>query len=300
MSSGGGWNGCTASPCPKIRASGGWWWCGKTGPPPRGTPAGQACRPSVRCSGTGQGARSGEEEACTKGTKDTVLEWGGGGRSVSRLGNLLRGRQRAASEDGEKEQVQQLPIARIDRNPYQPREVFDDEALAALRASIEVHRILQPIVGQPAEEEGRYQLVAGQRRLQPAKALGWEHVLEEGRAYQRLVEEFGLTQRELAERVGKGQSTVANKLRLLHLAPKVQEIVRERGLSERHARALLQLEGAEAQEEAARIIADRGMTVREAEAWIARRKERAQQAKQRRVWILKDVRLFLNGIQQLV
>ncbi|MFO7254089.1 MULTISPECIES: ParB/RepB/Spo0J family partition protein [Limnochorda] len=247
---------------------------------------------------------------------------------MSRLGNLLRGRQRAASEDGEKEQVQQLPIARIDRNPYQPREVFDDEALAALRASIEVHGILQPIVVRPAEEEGRYQLVAGERRLQAAKALGWEHVpaiirtvgnqelaelalienlqredlhfLEEARAYQRLVEEFGLTQRELAERVGKGQSTVANKLRLLQLAPKVQEIVRERGLSERHARALLQLEGAEAQEEAARIIADRGMTVREAEAWIARRKERAQQAKQRRVWILKDVRLFLNGIQQLV
>lgn len=245
-----------------------------------------------------------------------------------RLGDLLRGRQRADSEDLGTEQVQQVPIACIDRNPYQPREVFDDEALAALQASIELHGILQPLVLRPADEEGRYQLIAGERRLQAAKALGWEHVpaivrpvenrelaelalienlqredlhfLEEARAYQRLVDEFGLTQRELAERVGKGQSTVANKMRLLQLAPKVQEIVRERGLTERHARALLQLEGPEAQEEAAVVIADRGMTVREAEAWIARRQQRAREAKRRRVWILKDVRLFLNGVDQLV
>lgn len=247
---------------------------------------------------------------------------------MGRLGNLLRGRQRADAEGAAAEQVQQVPVACIDPNPYQPREVFDDEALAALRASIELHGILQPLVLRPAAEEGRYELIAGERRLQAAKALGWEHVpaivrkvddrelaelalienlqredlhfLEEARAYQRLVNEFGLTQREVAERVGKGQSTVANKMRLLHLAPKVQEIVRERGLTERHARALLQLEDAQAQEEAALIIADRGMTVREAEAWIGRRQQRARERKRRRVWILKDVRLFLNGVEQLV
>lgn len=247
---------------------------------------------------------------------------------MTRLGDLLKGRQRDESVGAAPDRVQQVPVDRIDRNPYQPREVFDLEGLESLQESIRQHGMLQPVVLRESGEDGRYQLVAGERRLQAARALGWErvpaivrqvddrelaelalienlqredlHFLEEARGYQRLLEEFGLTQRELAERVGKGQSTVANKIRLLQLAAGVQEIVRERGLTERHARALLQIPDEQGQEEAARVIAERGLTVREAEAWIARRLEGARQKGRRRLWVLKDVRLFLNGVQQLV
>ncbi|BAS29457.1 ParB/RepB/Spo0J family partition protein [Limnochorda pilosa] len=247
---------------------------------------------------------------------------------MSRLGDLLKGRAREEEGGWAREQVQRVPVDRIDPNPYQPRQAFDPESLVSLRESIRQHGMLQPIVVRRARDDGRYQLVAGERRLQAVRALGWEevpaivrsvedrelaelalienlqrqdlHFLEEARGYQRLLEEFGLTQRDLAERVGKGQSTIANKLRLLHLAPGVLEIVRQRGLTERHARALLQLDGPEAQREAAEVIARREMTVREAEAWIARRKEKDRQAGRKRVWVLKDVRLFLNGVEQLV
>ena len=191
---------------------------------------------------------------------------------------------------------EEVPLESIEPNPRQPREVFDPDALAELVTSIREVGVLQPVVVRELDP-GRYQLIMGERRWRACREAGLETVpaiirdtpdtdllrdallenlhrqelnaLEEAAAYAQLLEEFGATHEELADRVGRSRSHVTNTLRLLHLAPSVQRRVAAGVLSAGHARALLALDNAEAQEQlAARVVAE-GLSVRAVEEIVA-------------------------------
>lgn len=201
----------------------------------------------------------------------------------------------------------EVPLARIRRNPHQPRSDHDQEALAALAASIALHGVLQPIV--VTEVLDGYQLVAGERRVRAAELAGLERIpaiirqvpdeallelalvenlqradlapLEEARAYRQLIGEFGLTQDEVARRVGRARSSVANTLRLLELAPAVQEALAAGRLSEGHARAIGGLDEASAQAQVVGIVVADGLSVRQTEELVRRLRDRPPEARRR-------------------
>lgn len=190
--------------------------------------------------------------------------------------------------------VQYIPLGRIRPNPQQPRRSFDEEDLAELAASIRSCGILQPLTVRRAGEG--YELVAGERRLRAARIAGLREVpclvaqvgeedsallalmenlqrrdldcWEEAQAIARLISRYGLSQEEAARRLGRAQPTVANKLRLLRLPEDVRALLRENGLTERHARALLRLQDPEVQRRAAGDMVRRGMNVAQAEAYV--------------------------------
>ena len=191
------------------------------------------------------------------------------------------------------EGARQLPIEQIRPNPYQPRRDFAAEPLAELAESIRLHGIVQPITVRPSPDGAGWQLVAGERRLRAAKMAGLPTIpalvrpcterelveialienlqredinaIEAAMAYRRCLDEFGLTQEELAQQLGKSRTAVANTLRLLKLDPAVQRAISEGRLSEGHGRALLALiDPAEQVATAERIMAQQ-LSVREAE-----------------------------------
>ncbi|MFW5897094.1 MAG: ParB/RepB/Spo0J family partition protein [Bacillota bacterium] len=192
--------------------------------------------------------------------------------------------------------VLSLGIGRITPNPYQPRRDFDQERLRELAESIATHGVVQPIIVRQAGDQ--YELVAGERRWRAAKLAGLKEIpallqelsdrdvmeialienlqredlnpVEEARAYQVLQDEFGLTQKELAERVGVSRPQVANMLRLLHLPDGVRQMIADGQLSVGHAKVILGL-AEEEREEFARAIAEAGASVREAERLAQRR-----------------------------
>jgi ParB family transcriptional regulator, chromosome partitioning protein len=185
-------------------------------------------------------------------------------------------------------------------SPEQPRRKFDEDKLGELADSIRVHGIIVPLVVRP-RPEGGYFLIAGERRWRAAQRAGVHEVpvvvqdvaeataleralvenlqradlgpLEEAAAFQRLVDEFGLTQDAIAERIGKDRSTVANTLRLLKLPAPVRQLVEDDRLSMGHARALLGLEDGPAIERAARSVVDKQLSVRATEALVKRVRE---------------------------
>ena len=195
--------------------------------------------------------------------------------------------------------VYEAPIDSIAPNPEQPRAAFDDDALEELTASVREHGVIQPLlVTQLPDEPGspgapRYQLIAGERRLRAAEAAGLTRVpvtvresvpreqlvlalienvqredlnpLEESRAYRRLVDDYGLTQQQVAERVGRSRAAVANRLRLLELSPQAQQALVEGSISEGHARALLALRDPGDQLAALTRVQDAGLSVRDTE-----------------------------------
>ena len=190
---------------------------------------------------------------------------------------------------------QQIDIKAVVPNPHQPREHFDEETLASLSRSITEIGIIQPIVVRELEG-GQYQLIAGERRWRAAKRADLAAIpaiirasddlssletavvenlhrqdlnaLEEAAAYQQLVEEFNLTQDDVAQRVGKSRSAVANTLRLLHLPPMIQRLLIEGQLSAGHARALLATPDRSEQERLASLIVEEGLTVRQIEEML--------------------------------
>ena len=222
--------------------------------------------------------------------------------------------------------VQYIPLGRIRPNPQQPRHSFDEEGLAELAASIRSCGILQPLTVRRAGEG--YALVAGERRLRAARIAGLREVpclvaqvgeedsallalmenlqrrdldcWEEAQAIARLISRYGLSQEEAARRLGRAQPTVANKLRLLRLPEDVRALLRENGLTERHARALLRLQDPEVQRRAAGDIVRRGMNVAQAEAYVEKLLQSAQVTppRGRSTYIIKDVRLFLNSVDR--
>ncbi len=193
--------------------------------------------------------------------------------------------------------VRMVPVVRIAPNPFQPRRDFAPEQLAELENSIRENGLLQPLVVRPATAESldgaEWELVAGERRWRVVRRLGWTEVpvvvkeiedramlvlaivenvqradlspLEEAAGYRRLIEEFGLTQREVAAVVGRERSTVANVLRLLQLPASVQRLVEEGQLSMGHARAILGLTDERRMADLARDAAERGLSVRAVE-----------------------------------
>jgi ParB family transcriptional regulator, chromosome partitioning protein len=186
-----------------------------------------------------------------------------------------------------------LPIASIRPNPYQPRKTFKPEELAELEASLKANGLLQPVTVRPAPNGEGYELVAGERRFRAATRLGWTEIpalikelddktlltlalvenlqradlnpMEEAEGYQQLMEDFGLTQAEVAEAVGKDRSTVANLLRLLTLPGGVQTLVRNTTLSLGHAKALLTVRDERQLIVLAKRTVEEGLSVREVE-----------------------------------
>ncbi|MBS1361515.1 MAG: ParB/RepB/Spo0J family partition protein [Acidaminococcaceae bacterium] len=223
--------------------------------------------------------------------------------------------------------VVKVPIGQIFPNPYQPRKSFDEAALEELSASIAQYGVLQPLLVSPTED-GRYLLIAGERRLRASRMAKLTevpviisdyttqqiaeialienlqredlHFLEEAEGYEQLMEQFHLTQEAMAARVGKKQSTIANKLRLLRLSPAVRKVLVDAGLSERHARALLKLEDDAKRLEVLEVVVVKNYSVRQTEEYINKLLEDNQQEKRRRMVIVNDVRIYLNSIKQVV
>lgn len=233
-------------------------------------------------------------------------------------------------------QVLEIPVDAVKSGRYQAREVFDEEGLKELAESIAAHGVIQPIL--VAKSGDGYELIAGERRLIASRMAGKTSIpaivreltpkemaviglienvqrrdlsfIEEAQAYQRLMDEFELTQEEVARLVGKSQSTVANKLRVLKLPQEVLEGIAEGGISERHARALLKLDDANAQLKVIREVKEKNLTVAQTEELVeklgkggkAGSRGGRQQGRSGKhvVKVVKDIRLFLNGIKQVV
>lgn len=229
--------------------------------------------------------------------------------------------------DRTEEEVVQLPVHLIDPSPYQPRTVFNDQRLEELCQTIRTHGIIQPIVVRKSGD--RYELVAGERRLRAVKKLELETIpviirefsdrqaasmalienlqregltaIEEASAYQQLIDLHGLTQESLAQRLGKGQSTIANKLRLLQLPQAVQNALMNREITERHARALLGLAEAALQETLLKEIMAKELNVKQTEQRVKQLKDKPQKKrKKRRAVFSRDTRLALNTIRQSI
>ena len=205
------------------------------------------------------------------------------------------GRDSAAAPPAEREEspLRNLKLSQIRANPYQPRQEFRPEALADLEASLRVNGLLQPITVRPAPNGSGYELIAGERRFRAATRLGWTEIpalvktvddktllvlamienlqrtdldpIEEADGYQRLADEFQLTNQEVADVVGKDRSTVANAIRLRQLPASVRRMLQEQQLTAGHARALIPLATERAIVDMARDIIAGGLSVREVE-----------------------------------
>ncbi len=228
-------------------------------------------------------------------------------------------------------EVRTIPIKNILTNPYQPRREFDQSALQDLAVSIMEYGLMQPIAVRQISPFD-YELIAGERRLAACRKLGMAYIpavvmtanstdsailalveniqrenlsyMEEAEAYAGLMEEHGLTQEELADKLGKSQSTIANKVRILKLSPKVRRVLEENNLTERHARALLRLPEEKQQLRAVRLVAERGLNVAKTEELIENLlktpAKAAVTARPDGERIFRDVRIFQNTIRQAV
>lgn len=208
-------------------------------------------------------------------------------------------------------------VSAVHPNPFQPRRQFDEEELGGLAASIKENGLLQPIVVRPAGNRrgaDRWELVAGERRWRAVTRLGWKDIpalvrdvddrtllvlalvenlqrtglgaMEEAEGYQQLLDEFGLSQKQVAEAVGRDRSTIANMLRLLQLPASVRRLVEDGSLSAGHARALLGTASNRRMAELARQAVDQDWSVRETEARV--RKDRPTKAKPTRKQAAQD------------
>ena len=203
----------------------------------------------------------------------------------------------AEAERDEAEEIQRLPISRVEPREEQPRVNFDEASLGELAESIREYGMIQPITVRRLAS-GYYQIIAGERRWRAARMAGLKEVpvrvieaderlatelalvenlqredlspIEEAQGYKTLIEVYGLTQEESAQRVGKSRPTVTNALRLLSLAPEVQQFVEQGLLSAGHARALVPIKPEEAQIEAARSVIANGLSVRRTEQLAAK------------------------------
>lgn len=225
--------------------------------------------------------------------------------------------------------VAYIPVDDILPGQMQPRRHFSRQGLEELRDSIAEHGVLQPLTVRSRGES--FELIAGERRLRAAKMAGLYEVpciimdvdmeksgiialieniqrrdldfIEEAEGISQLVRLFGLSQEEVARALGKSQSAVANKLRILRLGYPILERLRSEGLSERHARALLRLEDGEKQQEALDFIIDQRMNVAAAEEYIARLaapqpQPEARAPRRKSLFVMKDVRVFMNSLNR--
>jgi len=225
-----------------------------------------------------------------------------------------------------------IPVDEIQPNAYQPRKNFSEESLDELTNSIKSYGVLQPIVVRRRGRSG-YEIIAGERRWRACKRAGLKEIpaiikdakdvdsailalieniqredlnfIEEAEGYRQLIQECGVTQEQLAMKLGKSQSTIANKMRILKLPPEIIKIISQEKLSERHARALLKLPDEELQKQVLKRIIDENLSVRETEELIERtieklnRENKKEKGKSYKIAI-KDVRIFINSVRKLV
>ncbi|MER2226855.1 MAG: nucleoid occlusion protein [Carnobacterium sp.] len=226
--------------------------------------------------------------------------------------------------------VQEIAVQQIVPNRFQPRKVFNEEKLDELARTIHIHGLIQPIILRKYEEN-KYEIVAGERRFRAMQLLEWKEVpaivqemsdnetasvalienlqreeltaIEEAEAYQGLMALNELTQEALAQRIGKSQSFIANKLRLLKLAEPLKEALLNRTITERHGRSVLALSHEE-QNELLSVIIEKKLTVKETERLVkqkvAEKNNTQEQPKKRVRKISKDLRLALNTINKSV
>lgn len=227
--------------------------------------------------------------------------------------------------------ISSIPVCLIRPNPYQPRKNFNIVALEKLCESIKTYGLLQPITIRQTQN-GFYELVAGERRLRAAKIIGMKdipsiiveiddngsailaliensqredlHFFEEAQAYHSLLVNHNITQEELSKKIGKSQSSISNKVRLLKLSKEIRKTIIENNLTEGHARALLKLHDNELQKKALNIILEKGLNVSKSEELIEKTTQKIIGSKENKnktlIGAYKDLRIFINTIKQTI
>ncbi|HZW67462.1 MAG TPA: nucleoid occlusion protein, partial [Pseudogracilibacillus sp.] len=217
------------------------------------------------------------------------------------------------------DEVIQLPVEKIVPNRFQPREIFNEEKIKELAQTIHTHGMIQPIVVRKIEDE-MYELIAGERRWRAVQLLEWDSissiirdmndtetasvalienlqreeltVIEEASAYEQLLKLHSLTQEALAQRLGKSQSTIANKIRLLKLPEEVQQALLDKHITERHARALIKLKDSELQLKILAEILEKDLNVRQTEERIdAKNNPKEKEKRPTLKGVNKDIRI---------
>ena len=229
----------------------------------------------------------------------------------------------------DKLKLTKLPVSKILPNPSQPRKIFVEDELRGLAQSIAENGLLQPVTVR--RENGQYYLVAGERRLRACKLAGLRDIpviisdcepedsavlalleniqrrdlqmFEQASAIQNLLREWQITQEEAARRLGMSQSSLANKLRLLKLSPEEQSVIIENKLTERHARALLRIDNIEERQIILHSVVTEGLNVAQTEERIVQSlqpKEKTKSRRMKKVFVAKDIRIFINTIDHAV
>jgi ParB family chromosome partitioning protein len=247
---------------------------------------------------------------------------------------MLESKVQTAKETNEEQKnIIYIKIENIRPNPYQPRKQFNKASLEELCESIKQYGVIQPINVRKITSR-HYELVAGERRLRAATMAGLSEIpaiiinvddndsavmalienlqredlnyMDEAEGYYNLIKEHGLTQEELARKVGKSQSTVANKIRLLKLTPLVKKILADNNLTERHARALLKLHDEQLQLKVLKHVCEKGLNVKKTEELVERAIDRytkkltVDRSEKRFTKAIKDIRIFVNTVRQAV
>jgi ParB family transcriptional regulator, chromosome partitioning protein len=222
--------------------------------------------------------------------------------------------------------IKKIAISDIVPNRYQPRTVFNEDKITELAQTIHTHGIIQPIVVREYDK-GKFEIIAGERRFRAIQSLGWETApvivkdfndtetasvalienlqreeltpIEEALAYGKLLELHNLTQEALAQRLGIGQSTVANKLRLLKLPDEVQDALLQKRITERHARSLIPLKDPEKQVKLLSEIIEKNLNVKQTEERVVKLLSNSdKKQKPKRIAFSKDMRIAVNTIRQ--
>ena len=233
-------------------------------------------------------------------------------------------------QNTQKDNILYLPCENVKPNPYQPRRHFDSASITELGESIKKYGVIQPISVRKIPNSFDYELVAGERRLRACIEIGMERIpaivvkindndsavialienlqrqdlnfLEEAEAYLHLISDHGLTQEELSAKIGKSQSAVANKLRVLKLSPTMRKLILSHNLTERHARALLRLPDDDSRMIALKRVCDNSLTVKETDRLVDSMLSSIdkEEKENKNTYVLKDVRIFLNTIKRAI
>jgi len=246
---------------------------------------------------------------------------------------ILVPKQQQEKKKEDQKNISYINIECIRPNPYQPRKQFSKASLEELCESIKQYGVIQPINVRKISPNS-YELVAGERRLRAAIMAGLKEIpaivinvndndsaimallenlqredlsyMEEAEGYNNLINEHGLTQEELAQKIGKSQSTIANKIRLLKLPPMVKKILADNNLTERHARALLKLHDEQYQLKVLKRVCERGLNVKKTEELVDKviekftKQENERAPEKKFTKAVKDIRIFVNTIRQAI
>ena len=242
--------------------------------------------------------------------------------------------EKKTDRKGDQKKITYIPLEKIRPNPYQPRRNFENGALEELCGSIKEYGVIQPINVRKTPGSGnQYELVAGERRLRASIMAGLKEIpaiiidvneddlailalienlqredlsyMEEAEGYQNLIRDHGLTQEQLAQKIGKSQSTIANKIRLLKLPPMVKKMLADHHLTERHARALLKLHDEQMQLKILQKVCEKELNVKKTEDLVQKVLDKyvdpsMYENGKRLTRSIKDIRIFVNTIRQAI